>query len=311
MATELDTRLWFSEKKRGSKDLFLNLLEIITAADMCQDHWSNLSIVENVPSNRIFKKVEKQTVPEIGALLESYQQENLKFTVYVPIKSWRFSGAKAEEAFVQLAVSCWGKEYGKTIGFDHALEGNASISILSVGPYCKSALGESYSQEVVGQIDRLIEENIQLFTGLLLKIMEGIAIEKMLSFSDAGAYLSVNAHIACFASKEKIIQECEYLREILLKGNQSYQLRSIMDKGVVEDNHMFHEWRSEEDKGILCEKLLRALSHPVEITRSKVEVVFDSGKYDFFEGSKGIMILNYPFFANDFLDDFFLDMLLE
>lgn len=40
---------------------------------------------------------------------------------------------------------------------------------------------------------------------------------------------------------------------------------------------------------------------------------FETGKYDFFdkEGSESLLVLNYPYFMNEFIADFFIDVIKQ
>lgn len=307
MATELDTRIWLMQKAYSTRDLFVKMLETVEESEICSGKFSNLSVYENIPSNKVLSKNEEHNSTELKEILASFNSEAFKFTIYVPLCCWRFSGYAATQSNIQLAISCWGSEFGRSIGLDIFYEGNAQLSVLSVGPFCELINDTS---TLALAVNSKVEENNESFINLLLCIVKVLTPKKMMTFSDAGAYIPINAHIAYYNSKDEIIQDYVWLKETLISGNVTYTIPSLLDGRFESDFNILHEWRTQISKEKLSMELFKIIKSSC-ISRERISSVLKSGKIDSFENGDAVMILDYPFFANNFLDEFFLDLVTE
>jgi len=190
MATELDTRFWF-----GDSSIKNNLLSLVTTIDelsFSSKKWMNFTIYKSSPGVVLSRVEGEISLAEMSNELKPYSgQSELKFSVYTSLKCWRFKGLVAEEASIIIVISCWGENYGKTFSFDRKFEGDAQLSILSIGPYC--ALLEGNDETI--NINNKVEENLEGYLQLLQAIINKSNPQKIIVFNDLGDYILTNSHL--------------------------------------------------------------------------------------------------------------------
>lgn len=307
MATELDSRLWFSESQVS--EVFLKLIHIVSENKICSNEWKNLVIKEAVPGKTSFEQTGEVSLGELKKIASNFNTSSTKLTIYVPIECWRFAGLKSEYEHVMMAVSCWGRDYGSNIGFDQEIEGNAQISVLSAGPYCaiENDDGKSELEKVNLHVAENLENLISLFQDISLKASP----QKILTFSDAGQYILSNVHMSYFSRYEDIKTSILHFMSIMRDGLVNYNLKPMAKADPAGDSFLFHEWRSVEQRHALKSSLEQVNITGYKVNNEGIRDVLQSGKYDFFdrEEDESLLVLNYPYFMNAFIADFFVDVI--
>lgn len=307
MATELDSRLWFSESQVS--EVFLGLIHIVAESKICSNEWKNLIVKDLVPGKTLFEHSGEISIGELEKIVNNFNTSSTKFTVYVPIECWRFTGLNSEHGHIMMAVSCWGRDYGTSIGFDQSIEGNAQISVLSVGPYC--AVVNAESKEEIEKVNSHVAENLENLISLFQEISLKASPQKILTFSDAGQYILSNAHMSYFFSYDEIKRSIQHFMSIIKNGLVNYNVRPISSSDAISDSLLFHEWRSSEQRLALKNRLLEINGTEYKVNSKGIEDALQSGKYDFFDraGNESLLVLNYPYFMNAFISDFFIDVI--
>lgn len=306
MATELDTRFWLTNT--DNRNNFLSLISVIKNSGFVLDEWKNLTITRLTPGNKELSHQEIINFTEIKNVISNYPDDaQLKYTIYVPLQSWRFSKLQYEMGHVMMAISTWGSEYGKSFGFDNSFEGNAQISVLSIGPFCEIIDNKIEATE----INKRVSENLEVLLELFQKIIEKIDPSKIQTYSDLCDYTLSNSHLFYFRDFNILKDELLKLLNILKYGNESYDIPSISNLNAESEEMFFHKWRNKETRQKLKTKLKTiAQIDNIDISNSKILDVLKSGKYDYFDKGESILILEYPFFMNAFIDQFICDLLL-
>jgi hypothetical protein len=305
MATELDSRLWYGERRAPVQ--FMELVRTISASEICVNNWNEFSIAESAPGKVILEVGGNISLDELQKQVQLHDGNNLKFTVYVSIRCWRFSGMNAEMANVGMAVSCWGDDYGAVFHFDQTLEGHGQISILSVGPYC--AIVDKEETEAVKNVNEHVAQNLNDLLDLIQLIVSRIRVEKLLTFSDVGHYALFNVHLAYFAGLDQIRLAIDQFLKMGREGNPHYNIRPWRDIEMSK-SFLLHEWRTPEQRQALKERLVSLLgAADANVSTGRLYRVLETGKYDFFDKDGSLIILDYPFFMNAFIAEFFFDLL--
>ncbi len=292
MATELDSRIWYTDSNTNPVNFFFELMDCISQEAFCTQKWQNFTIYAKNPGNDIIE-IDKITSKQI--LMSSIKDINIideiKMSIYVPIKCWRFIGTKAEAAYMMMNVSVWGKDFGKKVGLDLATEGNAQISLLNVGPYC--ALIEN-DNKAIQEINELVEQNLEKYLNFLLKLVSIIQAKKILTFTDTGKYNILNSHVAYYQNIEQIAQDIISLKQNFLSSKKNSRFT-------------YHSWRDSVQQIQLDHKMQDSLlKMPDLIDHNIIKKVLQQGQYDYFENEQSLLILNLPFYINAFLADFYL-----
>lgn len=304
MSTELDTRIWNTD---GTVvDRFKKALVSIENIFGASFQIKNFSIARFAPGNIEFDSNQFMRSIELNEVLERLEApEFTKLTAYFSIPIWRFEGLTPIEGNIMAILSYWGNEYGKTINFDQKIEGTAQLSILSAGPFCAILGGDTNADRV----NQCVQDNIDLYLNVLQKLISDTEPEMVLTFTDVGEYTLTNAHLAYFQDASTI---SSHLLQFISQ-NKSVKLQktgsSFHIEGVKE-SWFFHNWRSESMRAELKQNLDTAFKMKAPRSYEKaLEGVLNSGKYDFFDRGSGFIVLNYPYFLNDFLDAFCIDVL--
>lgn len=298
MAIELDTRIWCENENKNN---FLNILNAINNSGFCQGDWNNFSIYRRAPGSKIYYESGKIDLKNITEKILEFEDDTiLKFTVYSSLNCWRFLGNKSSREYVPVAISSWGKNYGQQFGFSTDMEGDMQFSIISSGSYIE-VLDDSSNE-----INEKVEINIENYLSIVQQIITDLSPLKLFSFDDSCHYLLHNVHMAYFSSLTVLKESLINYYQILLNGLKEYNIPPLKDIDDKNKSYL-HEWRSDNQKKQLLQSLNEIISNDAIITEAKIQETIDSGKYDYFERDKSVLILEYPFFMNAFLDRFICD----
>ncbi len=300
MATEIDTRIWTDENVIES---FIKSLKSIEISIGNPIEWGKLKVAQNAPGNIIHELNELDTLSEIEVFVSNLRdKEELNITLYFSLDVARFVKGKVLEGSVQCAISFWGNQYGRTFNLDQTKEGNGQLSILNVGPYC-AVIGD---QRQYTEVNNKVSENIENYIDLLQHIIRNIDPKKVLVFTDAGEYVITNAHLAYFKNNQELNKSFDDFVNLLNATG-----REVLDDNSGKSHWFLHEWRDLELQQSLREKLLLiANKTKTKIdTAEKARTILENGNYDFFEFQDGLLILDYPYTFNSFLDAFVFDVI--
>lgn len=294
MATELDFRFWFDQSV-ASQLKFRSFVEYLSLNNSPFTGFHSLYVHHKAPGTcELF--IEKPDVSLLGEVLSKFQSEDYRFTIYANFKCWRFEGISSERKNVSVAVSVWGRDYGRVLGFNNETEGDAQISFLSVGPFCKVDSSDDSSND----INEKVRENNHSVIDFIVDFISHENFIKVFAFTDAGVYCPHNSHLAFFSSKKILCSEVNKYRAYL-------KLQKTKEKIDNYDTDFYHRWRSQEQIKVL--NLLINLNSQIEI-HSEADFIDELIKrkgFDIYFIGDGIMILVEPYFINNFIEGLFLE----
>lgn len=303
MSTEIDARFWLPDKSIPVNEKFLHILDVVEASPQAEKEWQGLSIVKQARSNVVFKTVDISSKSDLQRLVEPYQDDTLHITTGIACKCWRFSGIEPQRGAIRIQVESWGHEYANGRGRKWRVEGDASISLQTCGPYC--AILKNESDLGVKKVNSCVEENLEHLTDLLFNVVESIKPKSMKIFTDAGMFLPFNAHLSYYQDPSQVLEDLQYIAEVWAEGLPSYNTPPLKQF----DSLAFHVWRDKEIQVDLWNKLSASIHKVKSVSKETVERVLRLGRFDTYDMPVGITVLEYPYFFNAFLDRFYLEIL--
>lgn len=307
MSIEIDSRIWFTEgKESDARERFLDLVKIVSESEYCSGKWQRFSIRDAMTDEKLANISQNVDIDDLEEVTRSFQDSPVSFRIYVPIRAWRFSGMQATDAFVMLGLTVWSNGFLKARNLDPEVNSHAQVSVLDAGPFFELVDDEILAHENAADINEKVSENTENLIQLLLGISSGLPVEKMYVFTDLGDYLPGNAHIAYFQNAKVLASEAnKYIHVLRVGAGKIKPCHEIS----IEENWYLHELRSKERKEHLLRELtdIAKVNNPVNL--DGVHAVLESGEFDYFENDGRLLVLDYPFFANAFLDRFFISLI--
>jgi hypothetical protein len=311
MGFEIDARIWFEEENEAAEasKRFLELIKAIGKDPRCSQLWQVLNVRQPMRNEKLLDVPSDINIDSLPSMIAPFQGEGVKYSIYVPVKAWRFSAMESEDAYVMMGITVWEEGYLNAQKVDFATNGHAQISILDSGPFFELTDEKVLQHPAANEINQKVEENAERFINILLAIADALPIEKMYVYSDLGDYLPVNAHIGYFSNRGILIAEANAYLQVLRQGEG--KIKPFQEVNPETDPWYFHELRPEDQRRKLADRLTKVLAFAKPANASGLSKIFDSGAFDYFEKDESLMAMDYPFFANSFLDGFFLSLIEE
>lgn len=306
MSTELELKVWFSDEIAYGQR-FISIVNHIAQNKNFIPEWSSFRIVQHAPGNIIKRIPNIEGVSQMRNVFQEFTSEDHKVSVYLPMKCWRFVNGKPELGVIMASISVNGNEYVKQLGLDRAFEGDASVTLLSAGPFTEIINEES---ELDSSINIKVKENNTALIDTITDMSSFFNIEKMHLFSNNGNSVLHNSHLCYYNDYNVLIEDLTEYHNLLRYGNKKYGYKSSATLSIAEDAYYFHEWRAPEMKSAILDLMQLTSNSVLDINPEKIQRLLSSGKYDYIENENKIMILEFPFFVNAFVDRFIFEMLM-
>jgi len=309
MSSELTTRIWWNDPEKTVRSRLLDLIQAFEAWKGVAVEWSTVVVKRNFPGNEILRLVNDVAFEK---LISAYQEsESDKITAYTSFPCWRFHKDGPEWAGVMAAISCWGNAYGQGMNFRRQFEGHAELTLINSAPFF-GYLDRSSDTFPATLENEKVGENLEALMALLQEATAKCNPAKWLSYSDEGSsYIPINAHIAFYDNLSILLEEVIAFKIILLKGQADEHLPPVESLETLLGTGYHHSFRTEEQENELLVRFKKIAASTFQPDISHLKAVLATEKYDFFNFGEGFLVLDYPFFLNSLLQDFFLELLEE
>lgn len=305
MSTELVIPVWIDEDVKASETL-LRLMKIFEDMKIEKGGWRGFTVRENNLSGKILQLQEPKSSDEIESILSEYNRKCLHFSIHSAFPCFRFRGMNPQEGFVPFWIEVWDQEFAGRVEWEPKIEGNATISFSSSGPF--TALIEAEETPQVLHVNRCVSENLEKVTQLILTIAKRLKPLAMKAFTSQGLYQPLNAHLIFFREPSSLIDDLKLLKSLWDRGLIAYQTQPLYNSLYEPDLYAFHQWRGVEAASQLAVRLAEVVDK-IDNLDSDSSITVNWQKYDNYQSDRGRVILDYPFWLNSFVDAFYLDML--
>jgi hypothetical protein len=304
MANELTARFRF-DRTPAPAELFSRVVASLSQQPEMIDKWSSFSIRSGSFSNVITEHASPKT-EELITLANAHDGDDRRMSVVRPLRCWRFSGKQAELAAVPCIVEAFGSKYGRE---DARLRGDAAFSATQVGPFCALVHDAGADDPAVRAVNERVEQNLESFTKVIFRLIEVTAPASVHVYSDAGEALPFNAHLAYWADEAGPLADLQLIAEAWQQGLPAYDLSPLSRYDADLHKSALHSWRTAPQRQLLWQRLSPLVSKIPTVTREAVTRVLDSQRFTTYRVGSGFAVLDYPHFANAFVDRFLLDLL--
>jgi hypothetical protein len=314
MATELTVRLYFDAEPRAPEVLGA-LADAVTAwtppsglepPDAAAPRWQGLRVLGIAGREIIHDRREDLDRDALIAAAAAFGATNQKLSTRTSVPCWRFSGNAAQAGSTMAWIDAWGDEHGRVFGEDpRRVWGSAAFTLADAGPFV--AVIDREGPEV-DEVNHRVEDNLEALTALVLDLAGRLAPTSIKVFTDQGAFLPFNAHLAYYRSPDALLADLRFLETVWRKGLPGHQLPPLAS---LEDAHSiaFHWWRDDSQRRRLWLALQQGVERAASVTTDQVTALLASGRFDSLTKGDGFAVLEYPHLLNGFVDRFFLDLL--
>lgn len=304
MATEITARIYFDSEPAPAK-LFARLVDVVSAwAD--GDAWQGLRVSSSAQREPIHRDDSSLDPNALVAAAARFDEPSQELSSQISYRCWRFRDRSADRGSSLAWLEAWGDEYARVRGEDaRRVWGSAAFTIADCGPYCAVVPAEDAAATAVNE---RVEDNLERLTSLIFRISEALEPAAIKVFTDQGAYLPFNAHLAYYASEARALEDVRLLAEVWQRGLPRHQIPPLKE---IDDGRSiaFHWWRNEESRRRLMAALGDRIHRCAEITTDDIRRTLANGRFDNYSMPRGFTLLDFPHFLNAFIDRFFLELL--
>jgi hypothetical protein len=155
----------------------------------------------------------------------------------------------------------------------------------------------------------LIEENLELLIQLLVALIDSLAPATLSVFAGDGMHHPLNANAIWFPNHNAILEQLAFIALLSHEGCPDWKLAPLALPECANDRWAFHEWRNEMQRHHLWQRLSSNIGKYSSVTNDTIDQVLATHKFDVYHIGEGLLLFNYPYLVNGFVDDFFLTLL--
>lgn len=305
MATEITARIYFDSEPAPAK-LFARLIEVVSVWADGGASWQGLRVVSGPQRETIHRD---DSLLDTGALVAAaarFNERSQQLSSRTSYRCWRFQGRKADLGSSLAWLEAWGDDYGRIHGEEvRRVWGSAAFTIADCGPYCAVVPAEDAAATAVNE---RVEENLDRLTTLVFRIVEALEPAAVKVFTDQGAFLPFNAHLAYYSSEVKLLEDVRLIADVWQRGLPGHQIPPL---GDLTDGRSiaFHWWRNDEARRRLMTALGDRIHRIAAISTEDIRQTLAGGDFDNYSMPRGFTLLEFPHFLNAFIDRFFLKLL--
>lgn len=306
MSTELVVRIWADDTDGVSPgERLLQSIDVVESRSNGAHEWKGLVICD-ASSRELLRSPGALSRAAIAKIVAEHPSPALHFSTRTTVSCWRFKGLEASREFVPLWVESWGRAYATSGGRDWDVEGDATLALGDVGPYC--ALVDGTDAPGVQQVNERVEENLEQLLDLVLDTANALQPSSMKGFSALALYHPLNAHFTFFRDVFALDRDLRFIRRLWEAGLPGYRTPPLRESQSELDRMAFHPWRDDNRQRALVARLASAVGHIRPLGNMDMAGRW-SDRFDYFEGAAGRLVLEYPHFMNAFVDDFYLELM--
>jgi hypothetical protein len=314
VATALTARLYL-DGERPLPELLAGLAEAIEAwrpprgleaAVMDSPRWQGLKVLGTAGRQVIHDQRDPLDRAALGKAAARFTASTQLLSTLTSVPCWRVRDGREQAGWVPVSIDAWGDARGSVFGEDpRHIWGSAAVSFANAGPFL--ALADRPGAEA-DRVNGRVEDNLEALTALVLDLAVRLQPVAIKVFTDQGAYLPFNAHLAYYRSDEAVLDDLRTIARVWRAGLPGHQIPPLAQ---LEDAHpsAFHAWRSDEQRRALRLALQARVDRAADVGSAQVRSLLASGRFDTLTAGAGFTILDYPHVLDAFVDRFFLELL--
>jgi hypothetical protein len=219
MATEITARLYFDSEPAPAR-VFSQLIEAVSAWREGNAPWQGLRVHAGARREAVFRDDAPLDTGALAALAARFGETSQQLSTRTSYDCWRFQGRTPVAGSSLAWVEAWGDEYGRDRGEDvRRIWGSATFTISDCGPYCAIIDARDAAAAVANEaVNERVEDNLDRLTKLIFRIVEAVEPASLKVFTDQGAFLPFNAHLAYHASEARVLEDVRLIAELWQTG---------------------------------------------------------------------------------------------
>jgi hypothetical protein len=311
MSLELDIRFWWDEEINPAQGI-ASMLQVFEKWSGGEINWESANVRQHFPVNEIASLGAHPSASRLLEALKRHDSSDLKINVYGSFPCWRFSEGEPISGAIPVAIACWGKDYGKKMeDWDTSMQGHAQFCLLNSRPFF-GVLHSDTQEFPFHDLNAKIQENLDSLLQLLQIFISDLHPLQWLAFSDDGStYLPIHAHAGWFATQHQLLQVANIFMDILKRGDARNGIPPIASLSVPSLRDYLNSMLPKDRSMELFQRMKAIAAMQASANEGGLQRLLDSKKFDYFDYQSGLILLDFPFFLNAFLDEFFLALLEE
>lgn len=307
MSTEIVAKFYFEDERVPSaEDTICRMAHVLDEWPERNGEFYGFKVLARNRHTVTIRNDRDLSADELCRCVAGHSTADALLSTATSIRCWRFGEGRPEYGSVGVSLEAWGEAW-RTYHYEHPrLGGDAALWVLNCGPFCTPI---DAAEEAHREINRHVEENLDMLTGLFFRLVEALNPWSMKVFTDEGLYLPVNAHLAYYRDVAGVLKDIELMAEVWERGLPRHHIGPILHHRADDIKRSFHSWRSPSQQEKLWQSLGTLLPQRIGLSPDTVRNVLATGRFDTYTMPAGFAVLEYPDFLNAFLDRFYLAVL--
>lgn len=238
-----------------------------------------------------------------AAVVEALRGQTLehddKMSVGAALPCWRRTAAGGERGSVAVTAEVFGEGYATRNHEDVRLGGDGQVTIWNVAPFRGPAMTREAPEP------RIID-NLNDVRALVVALVRALGASSAKVFVDAGLYLPINAHLACYRDASAVLADVALLQQAWHAGLPGHRERPLGEYADEAVRAVLHEWRSQAETETLWRRLRRCIDRRPD--RADVAWAIETATAAATREGDGCVV-GEPYFLDGFVDGFFVELL--
>jgi hypothetical protein len=301
--------LYFYQQNYSLLETFSNVIDTIVNWKNADDLFQGLAVEGKESFNNLLENDSEMTVGDIVKIASGYNHSENLFASGVAFECWRFKGGEAYRGHSRMDIDAWGFGHEMSVKRDVAVEGLCRLYLNNSGQFC-AVIGEKENE--YKEANERVQNNLDDLTDLQLSLASSVNPMVLRVVPDGGLSIPLNSNSTFFSSYSDVIADLNFIGKIWEDGLPKYQeMPPLKNYDPEPHEYLLHEWRTESQRHELWNRLSRVVDRIPSVTESNVESILKSGRFDFYETDEyeGFLVLEEPFYFNNFIDRFYLEIL--
>lgn len=158
------------------------------------------------------------------------------------------------------------------------------------------------------EFNQYVEKNLISMADFMISLAKRLDASSMKIYEEYMLNIPLNAHAAYYRDTQAVQDDLHFIAEIWERGLPAYRLGAIKN-GNPEDLKDVTDRRDAAWKDQMMNALNELLPIKAMPTAEDIRTVLHSRWHDYCNTNEGYVVLDYPFYMNNMLDGFYIEVL--
>lgn len=291
-------RFYFKDA-RSQEEIFCAVAQALEQWEPASGMFSNFGIDRESFGNRVVSLKGELTLEDLLHAVRGMNDPAYMLTADTTYRCWQKSedGKGMEQRESLLGIHIRGED-----SYDLRVNGQVEM-VFYVRPYIKLDPRRD-------EVNQYVEKNLISMADFMISLAKRLDASSMKIYEEYMLNMPLNAHAAYYRDTQALQDDLRFIAEIWERGLPEHRLGAVKD-GNPEDLKHVIDRRDAAWKDRMMNALNELLPIKAMPTAEDIRTVLHSRWHDYCNINEGYVVLDYPFYMNNMLDGFYIEVLKQ